>query len=152
MSHQFTAKVDKKGERHNGITTKKVIIMQKQEFIDLCKQHNPAFGSHLSDEVYRKYEVLYDELEDMDKQRFCELVMTDPVQLLAEAAKEINYWHGRAEYLEEENEMLTRALIDNDDYETLAKVYDTKTIIGCKLEEGASLTSEERDYIKRNLK
>ena len=126
--------------------------MQKQEFIDLCKQHNPAFGSHLSDEAYRKYEVLYDELENMDKQRFCELVMTAPVQLLAEAAKRINYWHGRAEYLEEENEMLTRALIDNDDYETLAKVYDTKTIIGWKLEEGASLTSEERDYIKRNLK
>ena len=152
MSHQFTAKVDKKGERHNGITTKKVIIMQKQEFIDLCKQHNPAFGSHLSDEAYRKYEVLYDELENMDKQRFCELVMTDPVQLLAEAAKGIIYWHGRAEYLEEENEMLTRALIDNDDYETLAKVYDIKTIIDWKLEEGASLTSEERDYIKRNLK
>ena len=48
--------------------------------------------------------------------------------------------------------MLTRALIDNDDYETLAKVYDIKTIIDWKLEEGASLTSEERDYIKRNLK
>jgi len=152
VSHQFTAKVDKKGERHNGITTKKVIIMQKQEFIDLCKQHNPAFGSHLSDEVYRKYEALYDELDNMDKKRFCELVMNDPVQLLAEAAKEISYWRGRAEDLEKDKEVLTKDLIDNGDYETLANVYDTKTIIGWKLDEGLSLTSEECDYIKHNLK
>ena len=148
----FAAKVGKKGERHNGKHQKKIIIMQKQEFIELCKQYGPNRFNNLSDETYRKYETLYDELDNLDKQRFCELLMTDKPQLFVEAAKEISYWRGRAEDSEADKKTLANALAECGEYAALNEVYDTKTVIGMKLERGVALSAEELNYIKLNLK
>lgn len=126
--------------------------MQKQEFIELCKQYSPNRFRDLSDETYRKYEALYNELERLDKQRFCEFLMTDKPQLFVEAAKEISYWRGRAEDLEEDKKTMAKGLAECGYYGTLAKVYGIKAVIDMKLEHGAALSAEERDYIKHNLK
>lgn len=48
--------------------------------------------------------------------------------------------------------MLANALVKLGDYDTLSEVYDTKTIIGMKLEAGEPLNKEELNYIKLNLK
>lgn len=126
--------------------------MQKQEFISLCGQYNPGAFENITDKDYRKYESLYDELSNLDKQRFCELLMTNTKQLLAEAAKEISYWRGRAEELEADKKTLAKGLAKRGDYDILCEVYDAKTIIGMKLDVGSPLSAEEREYIKNNLK
>lgn len=126
--------------------------MLKQEFIELCKQYGPNRFRDLSDETYRKYETLYNELGEMSKQRFCELLMTDKPQLFVEAAKEISYWRGRAEDLEEDKDTLTNALAECGEYAALNEVYDTKAVIEMKLDRGDPLSDEEGNYIKLNLK
>lgn len=126
--------------------------MQKQEFISLCGQYNPGVFESITDMDYRKYEALYDELDDLSKQKFCELLMTNTKQLLAEAAKDISYWRGRTEDLEEEKNTMGKALVDHGDYDTLSEVYDTKTVISIKLEHGDRLDDGELEYIRLNLK
>lgn len=126
--------------------------MLKQEFLSLCQSHNPeAFKNGLDDKEYRKYENLYEELTDLDKQDFCLLLMTDIPQLLTEAAKEISYWCGQAEDLTEDKRKLTEALALRGGYDTIREVYDMKTVINMKLDNGDPLSEEERQYIKRNL-
>ena len=127
--------------------------MQKQEFLALCQQHAPkAFENGLDDKEYRKYEGLYEELTNLDKQEFCHLLMTDIPELLNEAAKEISYWCGLAEEYRDDRHKLTDALALRGGYDTLLKVYDKKTVINLKLTYGFQLSAEDREYIKNNLK
>lgn len=120
--------------------------MQKQEFENLTHLTN------VNDKDYRKYEALYEELCNLDKQTFCEFLTNDLPNPCAEAAKEISYWHGRTEDLEEEKDTMAKALVDHGDYDTLSEVYDTKTVISMKLEHGDRLDDGELEYIRLNLK
>lgn len=121
--------------------------MQKQEFENLTHMKG------VSDKDYRKFEALYEELCNLDKQTFCEFLTNDLPNLCAEAAKEISYWHGRTEDLEADNKMLANALVKLGDYDTLSEVYDTKTVIAMKLQHGLlMLSDEEVEYVKKNLK
>lgn len=126
--------------------------MQKQEFISLCGQYNPGAFESITDMDYRKYEALYDELDNLSKQKFCEFLTNDLPNLCAEAAEEISYWHGRTEDLEADNKMLANALVKFGDYDTPSEVYDTKTVIAMKLQHGFLLSDEEVEYVKKNLK
>ena len=69
MSHQFTAKVGKKGERHNGITTKKIKTEMKELVIDedtqVLKKLQTVLRT-LGFEADLKYEVSEWELESPD--------------------------------------------------------------------------------------
>lgn len=126
--------------------------MQKQEFLDLCQAQDPeAFKNGLDDKEYRKYEALYEELTNLDKQEFCCLLMTDIPELLDEAAKEISYWCGLAEEYRDDRHKLADALALRGGYDTIREVYDMKTAINMKLANADPLNEEERQYIKKNL-
>lgn len=127
--------------------------MQKQEFLALCQQHAPkAFENGLEDNEYCQYEALYNEISDVDKQTYCELLMTDIPQLLDLAASTISYHRKRAEQYAADREALTDAIALLGGYDTLLKVYDRKTVINLKLTYGFQLSAEDREYIKNNLK
>lgn len=57
--------------------------MQKQEFLELTKKTD----DQVSDIDYLRVEALYNELDDMSKQEFCELYTDDIPYLLYTAAQ-----------------------------------------------------------------
>jgi hypothetical protein len=127
--------------------------MLKQEFVALCQLHNPnAFKNGLEDNEYCQYEALYNEISDIDKQAYCELLMTDVPQLLDLAASTISYHRKHAEQYAADREALADALALRGGYDTIREVYDMKTVINMKLDIGDPLTDEEREYVKNNLK
>lgn len=126
--------------------------MLKSEFTAICQQYNAEAFKDLTDENYCKYESLYNELDDFDKEAYCKLLMTDVPRLLANAAGEIATLRERIYDLTNDKGKLTRGLIEDGDYETLGEVYDAKTIIGMKLNNDDMLTNKEIQYIKDNLK
>lgn len=123
--------------------------MLKHEFLELTKKTD----DQVSDIDYARVEALYNELDDMSKQEFCELYTDDTPNLLSMAAKVIRGLRGRVAKLQDDKDTLTQRFIQNDNYEDLKGVYTTAEIIKLKLGEDhmPDLTDEEVDYIKRYL-
>ena len=124
--------------------------MLKREFLELTEKTD----DELSDIDYSRVEALYNELDDMSKQEFCQMYTDDVPNLLSVAAKVIRDLRWSIADLKEDKNTLTQRLIQNCDYEALKGVYTTSEIIKMKIDEGhaPNLTNDEVDYIKRYLK
>ena len=121
--------------------------MLKKEFLELTHKTD----NEVSDEDYQKIESLYNELPDMDKQKFCNLLINDVPTLLSEAAERILEIQKYAKQLEIDKETLTNGLLDYTYADALHKVYGVKATISMKIDKGLNLDSEEIEYIQEHL-
>lgn len=142
----FTAKLSKIAERHNE-NTKNIKAMFKKEFLELTHKTD----NEVSDEDYQKIESLYNELPDMSKQDFCDLLMNDVASLLAEAAKEIREVQVHAGQLEIDKERLTEGILTYEYTDALHMVYGLKGAIKMKLDRGLNLDVDEAKYVNEHL-
>lgn len=121
--------------------------MFKKEFLELTHKTD----NEVSDEDYQKIESLYNELPDMSKQDFCDLLMNDVASLLAEAAKEIREVQVHAGQLEIDKERLTEGILTYEYTDALHMVYGLKGAIKMKLDRGLNLDVDEAKYVNEHL-
>lgn len=124
--------------------------MLKKEFLELTHKTD----EEVSDIDYSRIDALYNELNDMDKQEFCRLLIDDLPNLLSVAAKTIRDLKEENLTLLSDKHKLTESLLANSDYKSLLRVYSRKDVIIMKINEDDEvlLDDDDIDYIRKNLK
>lgn len=121
--------------------------MLKKEFLELTHKTD----NEVSDEDYQKIESLYNELPNMDKQAFCDLLINDIPSLLAEATERIRIMQAHVKQLEDDKEKLTEGILTYEYTDALHTVYGLKGTIKMKLDRGLNLDVDEAKYVNEHL-
>lgn len=121
--------------------------MLKKEFLELTHKTD----NEVSDEVYQKIEALYNELPDMSKQDFCDLLINDLPNLFLKVATAIRDMQKYAKKIKDDKAKLTEGIFSYEFTDALHTVYGLKGTIKMKLDRGLNLDVDEAKYVNEHL-
>ena len=125
--------------------------MLKEEFLKLTG------ACTCPDEEFAKVNNAYMELEDMDKEEFCKLLMSRPQELMDKLVDKVRSFRQQTQFYKSQVNSFAEKIIEQGDflsdglYEKAKLAYGEANTIKYKIVHGYELNQEEQDYVNRNL-
>lgn len=125
--------------------------MLKEEFLKLTG------ACTFPDEEFAKVNNAYMELEDMDKEEFCKLLMSRPQELMDKLVDKVRSFRQQTQFYKSQVNSFAEKIIEQGDflsdglYEKAKLAYGEANTIKYKIVHGYELNQEEQDYVNRNL-
>lgn len=126
--------------------------MLKEEFLKLTG------ACTFPDEEFAKVNNAYMELEDMDKEEFCKLLMSTPQELMDKLVDKIRSFRQQAQFYKSQVNSFAEKIIEQEDYvsdglyQKARLAYGEADTIKYKIAHGYKLDKDELDYLNRNLR
>ena len=120
--------------------------MLKEEFLKLTGMDS------IDDIEYQTYEQVYDDLPEMDKQTFCKLLMEQPSKIMEALDDRLAAVTAHMRTSEARAKVLAEGIIEGKpSYDKAVNTLGMAETITIKVSKGLKLTSEEMNYLQRNL-